>query len=108
MDLPLIIGETIGLIQRKSGRNSGHFRVRTPPFVTVEDAMEKTWLEEKKIPYQLEKLSINEALHTGMVANIKALHIMDAPGRVRYESHDLEAHIQLQLMDATKATNRID
>ncbi|KAA8542429.1 hypothetical protein F0562_023435 [Nyssa sinensis] len=36
----------------------------------------------------------------------EALHIIIALGEIRYESHDLEAQLQLQLMSSTEATNK--
>ncbi|KAA8521879.1 hypothetical protein F0562_012807 [Nyssa sinensis] len=39
---------------------------------------------------------------------LKALHIMAVVGEIMYESHDLEAQFQLQLMSSTKAANKIE
>ncbi|KAA8547388.1 hypothetical protein F0562_003748 [Nyssa sinensis] len=43
-----------------------------------------------------------------LLDNAKVLHITTALRTTKYESNDLEAQIQLQLMDATKAASRID
>ncbi|KAA8544497.1 hypothetical protein F0562_022463 [Nyssa sinensis] len=38
----------------------------------------------------------------------QALHIIAALGEIRYESHDLEAQLRLQLMNSTEAANKIE
>ncbi|KAA8529882.1 hypothetical protein F0562_034515 [Nyssa sinensis] len=85
------------------------FGENDPPLSSINDALRMAWdLSWDKIPRELAQVSISQAVHCGFVFLCRALHIMAALGEIRYESHDLEAQLQFQLMSSIKAVNKVE